>query len=155
MGIVNAGDELIVKGGFNICSWLYVETQAGIVGWVSGNSRYTKLETPCNEVPEVDLASMQETTSSHAQSVAVTATSTPSPAQTAPTSEPAAVPPTATYVANAATNSESTATPTPQIEFYGTIVPEGKGCIAWGSYVGPDMYITATHRASREIIETL
>ena len=54
VGGAGQGDQLVVIGQVNNCSWLNVQTRDEIVGWVSGNARYVTLDTDCTEIPEAE-----------------------------------------------------------------------------------------------------
>lgn len=54
VGSVGQGDQLVVIGQVDNCSWLNVQTRDEVVGWVSGNARYVTLDTDCTEIPEVE-----------------------------------------------------------------------------------------------------
>jgi hypothetical protein len=129
LDVVRAGDILLVNGQSGECDWLYVETPAGVAAWVSGNRRYVRLGVDCVDIPTVDVES------------AAIVTPPPSAVDDA-AAEPA---PAETPVAPA--------TATPEVLFYGTVVPVDKGCIAWGNYVGPEIIVDATHWETKEIIK--
>lgn len=54
VGGVNQGDQLLVIGEYDNCSWLNVITRDEIEGWVSGSSRYVTLNVDCADIPAVD-----------------------------------------------------------------------------------------------------
>lgn len=51
-GVVKRGDQLKVVGQVNDCTWLQVDLPNGKTGWISGNSRYTRLTAQCQDIPE-------------------------------------------------------------------------------------------------------
>jgi len=54
VGGVGRGDQLLVIGEYDDCSWLNVLTRDEVEGWVSGSSRYVTLNVDCAELPAVD-----------------------------------------------------------------------------------------------------
>ncbi len=52
-GVVKRGDQLRVVGQVNNCTWLQVVLLDDEEGWISGNSRYTRLTAQCQDIPEV------------------------------------------------------------------------------------------------------
>lgn len=135
--LVRAGDHLTIIGQVNDCAWLNVAVPSGKEGWVSGNPRYVSLGTRCSAIAAIDLAK-------------VTPYPLPTDAPTSPTNSPAAtsVPPTPS----------PSPTPTPQTEVennnvLGLTAPEGKGCIAIGNWVGPDLWVSGSHKETNEIVE--
>lgn len=116
--VVHAGDVLAVEGATTACSWLSVTAPSGETGWVSGDSRFVTLSVPCADVPVLPAM----------------AASTPTPApEAAPTeAAPGEAAPTEPAPAEAAP-AEATKE-----------IPEGKGCLDIGAYIGPDLRVSGS-----------
>lgn len=49
------GEQLLVVGQVNNCSWLGIATRDGVIGFVAGNSQFVSLSASCANIPVLDL----------------------------------------------------------------------------------------------------
>ena len=52
VGAVNRGDQLLILGQVNDCSWLNVTTPNGTAGWTAGTAQFVSIDAPCSRIPE-------------------------------------------------------------------------------------------------------
>jgi len=68
IGGVSRGEQLIVLGEYNNCSWLNVQTRGELVGWVSGSSQFVNFAANCAEIPTVEPPAPPQNSGSGARS---------------------------------------------------------------------------------------
>jgi serine protease Do len=125
----HSGDILVILAKNADCSWVQVTSENGTEGWASANARFLSMDTACAALPVAE------------GDVSATAAATPVPAATG--ASPAAAPnATPTVVATAAPAADAAST-----------IPEGKGCIDFGNWAGPDVIISGSLKDSNEIFD--
>lgn len=127
----HSGDILVILAKNADCTWVQVTSENGTEGWASANARFLSMDTTCAALPVAEGSPA---------AAAPAAVSTPVPAATAapsaaPTAAPATVP------------SEE------PVEDAANAVPEGKGCIDFGNWAGPDVIISGSLKDSNEVFD--
>jgi len=68
IGGVNRGEQLIILGESNNCTWLKVQTRDEVEGWISGSAQYVTFTVACAAIPTVEAPAAPQTNSGNSRS---------------------------------------------------------------------------------------